>query len=79
MRGARARLASPNVETAPLQAITSMVQECMTFLDATPDLDTKVALIKTLVTVSAGKARRASCRLAALALTRPSPADLRGG
>ena len=29
----------------------------MTFLDATPDLDTKVALIKTLVTVSAGKAR----------------------
>jgi hypothetical protein len=35
-----------------------MVQECMTFLDATPDLDSKVALIKTLVTVSAGKARR---------------------
>jgi hypothetical protein len=34
-----------------------MVQECMTFLDATPDLDTKVALIKALITVSAGKAR----------------------
>ena len=29
----------------------------MTFLESTPDLDTKVALIKTLVTVSAGKAR----------------------
>ena len=36
-----------------------MVQECMTFLDATPDVDTKVALAKTLVTVSAGKARGA--------------------
>jgi 26S proteasome regulatory subunit N5 len=40
-----------------IQAITSMVQECMTFLDATPDLDTKVALIKALITVSAGKVR----------------------
>ena len=29
----------------------------MTFLDATPDLDTKVALAKTLVTVAEGKAR----------------------
>ena len=71
MRGARARLASPNVETAPLQAITSMVQECMTFLDATPDLDTKVALIKTLVTVSAGKARASRSSPLRLSLTRP--------
>lgn len=37
------------------QAITSMVQECMTFLDKTPDVETKLELIKTLVTVSAGK------------------------
>jgi 26S proteasome regulatory subunit N5 len=60
------------------QAITSMVQECMTFLDSTPDLDTKVALIKTLVTVSAGKVRRSWLRLT-LSLAHARRADLRGG
>ena len=42
----------------------------MTFLDATPDLDTKVALIKTLVTVSAGKARASAFHLPCVWLTR---------
>lgn len=32
-----------------------MVQESMTFLSAVPDIDTKVALINTLVSVSEGK------------------------
>ena len=50
----------------------------MTFLDSTPDLDTKVALIKTLVTVSAGKVRRSWLRLA-LSLAHARRADLRGG
>lgn len=47
----------------PPQAITAMVQESMTFLDATPDVDTKVALIKTLVTVAEGKVRSLSASL----------------
>jgi 26S proteasome regulatory subunit N5 len=37
------------------QAITRMVQTVMAFLDATPDLDTKLSVIETLRTVTEGK------------------------
>eukprot|EP00850_Spirogloea_muscicola_P022759 SM000310S11950 [mRNA] locus=s310:33224:37105:- [translate_table: standard] len=37
------------------QAITAMVQEAMTYIDATPDLETRMELIKTLNNVTAGK------------------------
>ena len=37
------------------QAITKMVQVVMDFLDATPDLDTKLSVIETLRTVTEGK------------------------
>ena len=40
------------------QAITKMVQVVMDFLDATPDLDTKLSVIETLRTVTEGKVRR---------------------
>ncbi len=69
--GALKRGTSPHARRAARapQAIASMVQECMTFLDQTPDLDTKVALIKTLVTVSAGKA----CSAQRVRWLRPAP------
>ncbi|KAL5703503.1 26S proteasome non-ATPase regulatory subunit 12 A [Ranunculus cassubicifolius] len=37
------------------QAVTAMVQQAMQYIDVTPDLETKVELIKTLNSVSAGK------------------------
>lgn len=38
-----------------MQAVQSMVQQAMQFIDQTPDVDTKIELIKTLNNVSAGK------------------------
>uniref|UniRef100_A0A7N0T9C3 PCI domain-containing protein n=1 Tax=Kalanchoe fedtschenkoi TaxID=63787 RepID=A0A7N0T9C3_KALFE len=37
------------------QAVTAMVQQAMQYIDQTPDLDTRIELIKTLNLVSAGK------------------------
>ena len=37
------------------QAVQSMVQLAMQYIDQTPDIDTKIELIKTLNSVSAGK------------------------
>ncbi|KAL7223412.1 hypothetical protein ACSBR1_024961 [Camellia fascicularis] len=37
------------------QAVTAMVQQAMQYIDETPDLETKIELIKTLNSVSAGK------------------------
>ncbi|GLT75185.1 hypothetical protein SLA2020_469270 [Shorea laevis] len=37
------------------QAVTSMVQQAMQYIDQTPDLETRIELIKTLNNVSAGK------------------------
>lgn len=37
------------------QAVTAMVQQAMQYIDKTPDLDTRIELIKTLNNVSAGK------------------------
>ncbi|KAF2293138.1 hypothetical protein GH714_037844 [Hevea brasiliensis] len=37
------------------QAVTVMVQQAMQYIDETPDLETRIELIKTLNTVSAGK------------------------
>uniref|UniRef100_A0A2C9UWQ4 PCI domain-containing protein n=1 Tax=Manihot esculenta TaxID=3983 RepID=A0A2C9UWQ4_MANES len=37
------------------QAVAAMVQQAMQYIDETPDLDTRIELIKTLNTVSAGK------------------------
>lgn len=37
------------------QAITKMVQVVMSFLDETPNLDTKLSVIETLRTVTEGK------------------------
>ncbi|KAJ6842146.1 26S proteasome non-ATPase regulatory subunit 12-like protein A-like [Iris pallida] len=37
------------------QAVTAMVQQAMQYIDETPDIDTKIELIKTLNNVSAGK------------------------
>ena len=40
-----------------LQAVQSMVQQAMEYIDQTPDIETKIELIKTLNNVSAGKVR----------------------
>lgn len=40
-----------------LQAVTAMVQQAMQYIDQTPDLDTRIELIKTLNSVSAGKVK----------------------
>ena len=40
------------------QATTKMVQVVMTFLDDTPDVDTKLSVIETLRTVTEGKVGR---------------------
>ncbi|XP_023765154.1 26S proteasome non-ATPase regulatory subunit 12 homolog A [Lactuca sativa] len=37
------------------QAVTAMVQQAMQYIDETPDIETKIELIKTLNSVSAGK------------------------
>lgn len=37
------------------QAVTAMVQQAMQYIDETPDIETKIELIKTLNNVSAGK------------------------
>ncbi|RYR18950.1 hypothetical protein Ahy_B03g063578 [Arachis hypogaea] len=37
------------------QAVTAMVQQAMQFIDKTPDIETRIELIKTLNSVSAGK------------------------
>ncbi|KAG0492779.1 hypothetical protein HPP92_006177 [Vanilla planifolia] len=37
------------------QAVTAMVQQAMQYIDKTPDVDTRIELIKTLNSVSAGK------------------------
>ncbi|XP_044469103.1 26S proteasome non-ATPase regulatory subunit 12 homolog A [Mangifera indica] len=37
------------------QAVTAMVQQAMQYIDETPDIDTRIELIKTLNNVSAGK------------------------
>lgn len=37
------------------QAVTAMVQQAMQYIDQTPDIETKIELIKTLNSVSAGK------------------------
>lgn len=37
------------------QAVTAMVQQAMQYIDETPDLETRIELIKTLNNVSAGK------------------------
>lgn len=38
-----------------MQAVQAMVQQAMQYIDKTPDLDSKIELIKTLNNVSAGK------------------------
>lgn len=38
-----------------VQAVQAMVQQAMQYIDQTPDLETKIELIKTLNNVSAGK------------------------
>ena len=37
------------------QAVTAMVQQAMQYIDETPDIETRIELIKTLNSVSAGK------------------------
>ncbi|KAK4381415.1 26S proteasome non-ATPase regulatory subunitA [Sesamum angolense] len=41
--------------TIRIVAVQAMVQQAMQYIDQTPDLDTKIELIKTLNSVSAGK------------------------
>jgi hypothetical protein len=38
-----------------MQAVTAMVQQAMQYIDETPDVETRIELIKTLNSVSAGK------------------------
>lgn len=38
-----------------MQAVTAMVQQAMQYIDETPDVETRIELIQTLNTVSAGK------------------------
>jgi len=42
-----------------LQAVTKMIQEAFTYVEQTPDLETKLKLIDTLRTVTAGKVKLA--------------------
>lgn len=41
-----------------MQAITAVVQKVMEYIDVTPDVETRIELIKTLSSVAAGKVRR---------------------
>ena len=43
-----------------MQAVTAMVQQAMQYIDETPDLETRIELIKTLNNVSAGKVKYVS-------------------
>lgn len=38
-----------------MQAVTAMVQQAMKYIDEAPDVETRIELIETLNTVSAGK------------------------
>ena len=38
-----------------LQAVTKMIQEAFTYVDQITDMDTKLKLIDTLITVTSGK------------------------
>jgi hypothetical protein len=38
-----------------VQAVTAMVQQAMQYIDEAPDVETRIELIETLNTVSAGK------------------------
>ena len=40
------------------QAVTKMIQEAFSYVEQTPDLETKLKLIDTLRTVTAGKVQR---------------------
>ena len=40
------------------QAVTKMIQEAYTYVEQTPDLETKLKLIDTLRTITAGKVRQ---------------------
>ena len=40
-----------------VQAVTAMVQQAMQYIEETPDLETRIELIKTLNNVSAGKVK----------------------
>ena len=45
----------PHWLSVSLQAVTAMVQQAMQYIDQTPDIETRIELIKTLNNVSAGK------------------------
>lgn len=44
-----------------MQAIQAFVRQAMTYIDHTPDKETKVSLIKTLQSVTEGKVGRPLC------------------
>lgn len=43
------------------QAVTKMIQEAFSYVEQTPDLETKLKLIDTLRTVTAGKVQTNLC------------------
>jgi len=45
------------VRSLDLQAVQSMVQQAMQYIDQTLDIETRIELIKTLNNVAAGKVR----------------------
>ena len=45
------------VDISDFQSVTKMIQEACTYVEKTPNLDTKLKLIDTLRTVTAGKVR----------------------
>ena len=45
------------------KAVTKMIQEAFTYVEQTPDLDTKLKLIDTLRTVTAGKVLSSASKL----------------
>lgn len=45
----------PHELSVSVQAVTAMVQQAMQYIDQTPDLETRIELIKALNNVSAGK------------------------
>jgi hypothetical protein len=55
-----------------LQVIQAFVRQAMSYMDATPDKETLVSLIKTLQTVTEGKVRR-SCSIRAVVSAVPVP------
>ena len=55
------------------QAVTKMIQEAFSYVEQTPDLETKLKLIDTLRTVTAGKVQTNLCHFDSSSVLQSTP------